>query len=163
MIKNKRTLILFSTFGLLALIAISPSILAFSGTVVPNSIVNTYGAQGGTLPDIQYEDDDYVYWIGVPVGWNQYKILTKIYFPEKSDVGTGNELEMEFQFSGGSVMQVKIRYKDSTYDIYTESSTSWKTVVYDLDNYKIVDYVQLYNYEWWVFGIIAVDYMEVNY
>lgn len=162
-IKYKKSLILIATFGLVAIISIFPSALAWSVTVVPDDIINTYGKQTGTLEDIQTEDDDYVQWVGVRVALVQYKILTRIYFPVPSSVGANNKLEWEFQFSGGNVLDVKIYYTDGTYDRYLEGSTGWKTVIYDLDAYKIVDYVKLFNHEWWNAGWFRIDYMEVNY
>jgi hypothetical protein len=162
-IKQKRSLLLLSTFGLVALIAILPSTLAFSGTVLPREINNTYGTQTGTLYDIKYEDDVVVKWTGVTDGYPIHKIKTKVYFVTKLDVGDGNELEMEFSFTGGNVLDVKIVYTDDTYDLYNEYRTSTKTVIYDLEDNKIVDYVQFYNLEWWHGGVLKVDYMEVNY
>lgn len=162
-IKHKSSIILLATIGILVLITFVPSTFAYSGTVVPENIINTYGSQSGTLDDIKYEDNDYVQWTGVSVFWLQYKIKTRIYFEEKSDVGTGNELEIEFAFNGGNVIDIVIKYTDTSYDIHVESSASWKTVIYDLDNYKIVDYVQFYNHEYWNPGILKVDYIEVNY
>jgi hypothetical protein len=162
-IKKKRSMLLLSIIGILAVIAMSPSVLGFTGTVVPNNIVNTYAIQSGTLEDIKYEDNDYVQWIGLTTSWFIFQILTRVYYPLKTDVGSGNELEMEFYFSGGAVCDVKIVYTDLSYDTYYESSTNWKTVIYDLDDNKIVYYVQFWNYEWWQGGILQVDYMEVNY
>ncbi len=61
------------------------------------------------------------------------------------------------------MVDILIKYTDATYDIRTETSTNWKTVIYDLDDYKVVDFVQFFNHEWWYAGYLAVDYMEVNY
>ncbi len=162
-IKQKRSLLLLSTFGLVVLIAILPSTLAFTGTVVPNSIVNTYAHQSGTLSDLQYEDDDLVTWTGAETWPLQFKILTKVYFPHTRMVGTGNELEIEFSFSGGARLDIKISYWDGSYDIYYECSTPMKTIIYDLVDYCSVHYVQFFNHEFWSPGVLRVDYIEANY
>lgn len=161
-IKQKRSLLLLSTFGLVVLIAILPSTLAFSGTVLPREIRNTYGSQTGTLNDIKYDDDYCVTWTGV-LTWPLYTIQTKIYFERKSYVGTGNELEMKFSFTGGNVLDVKIVYYDGSSNTYHEFNTAMKTVIYDLDDNLAVHYVQFYNLEWWTGGVLEVNYMEVNY
>ena len=149
--------------GILVLIAFLPSSRAFSGRVVPKSMIGVMGYTDGTLNDIRYEDNNVVTFTGAWYWWQEFKIMQSIYFPIKTDVGGGNELEMEFSFSGGGVLQVLIRYLDYTYDIYYESNTGMKTVIYDLDDNKAVHYVRLFNHEWWFPGIVKVDYMEVNY
>ncbi len=162
-IKNKRSLILLTAFGILAMLMIFPTTLAFSGTVRPNEIRNQYGTQTGTLSDIQYEDNDLVQWTGVQIVWFQFRITTNIYFPYKTDVGTNNEVEIEFSLRGGAPLWISIYYTDGTHDAYSQNPGSMRTVIYDLDNYKIVDYVRLYNHEWWYAGVLKVDYLIVNY
>lgn len=147
----------------MVLLAILPSTLAFTGTVVPNSIVNTYGSQSGTLEDIQTENDVLVTWTGVETWWKQFKILTKVYFPHTRFVGTDNELEIEFSFSGGAALDIKISYWDGSYDMYYECNTVMKTIIYDLDDYCSVHYVQFFNHEFWDPGVLRVDYIEANY
>jgi len=162
-IKNKKSLILLGTFGILTTILLLPTTLGFTGTVVPCEIVNTYGYQTGLLEDIQTEDDDYVQWKGAQYSWFIFLISTKVYFPEKSSVGTNNEVEMELKLIGGGSVTIQIFYTDGTYDSHSQGAGGWRTVIYDLDNYKIVDYVKYYNLEWWYAGILQVDYVEVNY
>jgi len=161
-IKQKRSLLFLSIFGLVALIAILPSTLAYSGLALPRSIVNTYGLQTGELNDIKYDDEYEVTWTGV-LTWPLYTINTKVYFETKSDVGDDNNLEMEFSFTGGNRFDIKIVYTDATYDIHYEYETSGKTVIFDLDDNQIVDYVQFFSLEWWTGGVLEVNYMEVNY
>lgn len=161
---QKRSKILLGTIGILVLIMFLPSALGYSGTVVPRRIVNTYGDQEGELEDIQSDDDDFVEWEGVDAGWFQWKILTKIYFTVVTNVGDDNEIRIKFAFNGGNVIDILVKYTDSSYDIHVEISASWKTVIYDLVDDKIVDYVQFFNHEigWWP-GVLKVDYMAVTY
>jgi hypothetical protein len=162
-IKNKRSLILISTFGILAIMLILPSIRAFSGTVRPELITNTHGHQYGTLPDIQYEDQDYVRWLGANYAPFQFRIDTKIDFPPKSDVGGGNEVEIKLWFSGGAPVYIYVYYTDSSRDTHSQYSGGWRTVSWDLDDNKVVDYVRLWNHEWWYSGDVRVDYVIVIY
>lgn len=163
-IKQKRTLILFSIFGLLALIAITPSILGYSGTVVPDEIIITHGSQEGSRSYLYTKNDGYtVTWTSAYLGWFQHKIDLKVCFPIKSDVGTGNTVEIRFEFTGGNVLDVKIVYTDGTYDLDSENSASFKTIIYELVNYKIVDYVEFFNHEFWADSVLEVDYLVVNY
>jgi hypothetical protein len=162
--KNKKTLYLATALGLIGLMVIFPASLAFSGTVLPDEIVVIDGSQKeGRLSDLYEVDGDYVWWQATSPALFQWLLRVKIYFPEKSDVGEGNTLTVKFQFEGGSILYVVIYYTDDTYDTHNELSTSWKTVIYDLDPYKIVDCVGFANHEWWLPGNLYVDYLVVDY
>jgi hypothetical protein len=160
---NKKSFYLVTVLGLIGLFAIFPASLAFSGTVLPNEIIITSGSQSGHLSDLYEVDGDYVKWTASSPVLFQWLLQVKVYFPEKSDVGTGNTLTVKFKFEGGSILYVVIYYTDDSHDSHNELSTSWKTVVYDLDPYKIVDCVGFANHEWWLPGKLSVDYMAVDY
>ncbi len=87
-----------------------------------------------------------------------------MFYYEKTDVGGGNTLELYFKYiQGGTYLTVTIYYRDETSDDYQESITNWKTVIYNLDNNKVVWYVQFYSHTWWQRAYLYVDYMVVHY
>lgn len=161
-IRQKRSLLFLGLFGLVALIAISPSTLAFSGTALVDNIINTHATQTGDEDDIKYDDDDEVTWEGVMV-WPFYLILTRVYFQIKSDVGDDNQLEIEFSFTGGNRFDIWIFYTDASHEVHYEYETSSKTVIFNLIEDKVVNYVKFYSLEWFTGGELVVNYMEVNY
>ncbi|MHA1671812.1 MAG: hypothetical protein ACTSV5_14740 [Promethearchaeota archaeon] len=89
----------------------------------------------------------------------------QLFFPAKTDVGGDNSLEWTFKYSGSNNVILEVTYTDETTDEHIEYSTgsSYETVIYELDDNKIVDYVYLWNYQWWAGGHLWVDYMAVDY
>lgn len=86
----------------MALIAILPSTLAYTGTVVPDEIIIDHGSQSGSLNDLKAVGGGYVTWTAAYMGFFQHALQVNILFPEKSDVGTGNTLEIKFAFTGSN-------------------------------------------------------------
>lgn len=62
-------------------------------------------------------------------------------------------------------MKVSIKYTDGSVDVFYEGSTggSWKISIYELDDFKVVSYVNFYNNEWWNAGTFHIDYCAVHY
>jgi len=161
-VKNKK-IIIASLLVFISIIAFSPIVHGFRGTVVADEIVVTRGAQSGRLTDIQsFDDKKNITWAGVYV-LPVFEILVNVYFPQKYSVGTGNTLKLRFKFTGGNDLQVRVYYRDGTYDVHYETGTPWDTKYYDLADYKVVDFVWFWNVEWWGAGVLKVDYIGVNY
>jgi len=160
--KNKRSLILFGAFGILAMILFLPTTLGYTGLAIPECIYTTYGTQIGDIEDIQDNDGDVVVWVG-QLRWPQFWILAKVYIEKKTDVGTGNTIAIEFKFGGGNTITIDVFYVDGTKDRHIQPPGSWRTVIWALDNNKVVDYVKFVNIEYNAPGILQVDYILVHY
>ena len=65
--------------------------------------------------------------------------------------------------SGVNDVQIRIYYTDGEYDVYYESNRVYKTVIYELEDNEIVDFVWFWNIEMWNAGNLYVDYVGVNY
>ncbi len=152
------------------MVMISPTTLGlpYSGTVKPNEIVVACGCQEGNLGNIKTDGDGIVKWTGVIRVWYtfKYELSVKVYFPDPGEVGNNNELEMEIHpYNGGNAFNIYIFYTDSTHDHHAQYSGAWRTLIYDLDPGKVVDYVKFYNWEtsFSTPGILEMDYIWVVY
>ncbi len=166
--KSNKRLVLFSTVAFLAILAIFPSVMAYSGTVYPNVYQKRQGQlMCGTLDSFKYIDQDFMWLQGHDAWWCQFFIEIDVYFPINYDnVSDGNTLKLVFIFIGGNVLDVKIYYTDGTSVLYHEAGFNqvvWKTVIYNLDSDKVVHYVHFFNHEWWYAGHLFINQLIVNY
>lgn len=168
-IKSKRNLILFSSIAFLVFLAISPSILAYSGTVRPDNLSIIQGIlvddEGidGALQGIQDSwDGDHLYIKGS--GGPIYKISLQVLFPAKTNVGGDNIFIIRFLFSGSGELQINVHYQSGSPTEYSETRQStWLTKGYIIDDNRVVSYIHFINNEWWNRGHLYLDVVHVVY
>lgn len=164
---SKNRLILLSAVAFLTVLTILPSTLAFSGTAYVEEIQTIEGQHiSGRVSDLRTKNGVEVYLKGSMLYWWapwQYFLTARLFFEMKSSVGSGNTLEIYFRFYGYRVIDFLVVYSDGSSDLHYEYKTSGKTVIFPLDNYKVVDYLQFYSHEYWHAGRLYIDYAVVHY
>jgi len=151
----------------LAFLAISPSILAYSGTERPtDKNIDKGDKQWGDLESLKYYDADDMYIKGKNGDpWYLSFIILKVEFKtDITNVGDENIFVIRFKFFGGGTLQIKVYYTDGTYTPYSETQQStYLTKGYNIADNKVVDYIKFHSCEFLVPGKLYLDIVNVIY
>ncbi|MFW9784478.1 MAG: hypothetical protein ACFFFB_19515 [Candidatus Heimdallarchaeota archaeon] len=149
---------------LIALFVILPSVLGYIGVVFPNDF-STYE---GTLEDGDEEsftsiDEDIIYWTGEQSGII-YIISVATFFEQKSNVGGDNFVICNLKLAGGGDVDIAIYYYGGGVDYFEEdASGSYHTRYWEIDDNKCVSQITFYNLEYWVAGVLYINYLGAHY
>lgn len=154
----------------LVFLAISPSILAYSGTALPvTHHLDEGDKQWGNTYSLKYGYDPYDMYIkGAARDFPEiyiYEFNLRVMFDaDITNVGDENIFVMRFKYFGGVSMSIYVYYTDNTYTFYSESQQStYLTKAYDIEDNKIVSYIKFYSLELWNPGRLYLDLVRVNY